>query len=73
MYPLPTLYKARHLSTKRPVCAICLDRTQGRTQEVRLAYRVSVWLCPGHADPAFQRKRDRIWVKRAKRLSRQIK
>ena len=57
MHPLPTLYKARHLSTKRPVCAICLDRSRGRTQEVRLAYRVSVWLCPGHADPAFQRKR----------------
>src|SRR5690242_9216598 len=57
MHPLPTLYKARHLSTKRPVCAICLDRTRGRTQEVRLAYRVTVWLCPGHADPAFQRKR----------------
>jgi hypothetical protein len=57
MHPLPTLYKARHLSTKRPVCAICLDRSRGRTQEVRLAYRVSVWLCAGHADRAFQTKR----------------
>jgi hypothetical protein len=57
MHPLPTLYKARHLSAKRAVCAICLDRTQGPTQEVRLAYRVSVWLCPGHACPGFQTKR----------------
>jgi hypothetical protein len=46
---LPTLYKARNLSTKRAVCSIGLDRTQGRTQDVRLAYRVSVWLCAGHA------------------------
>jgi hypothetical protein len=31
MYALPTLYKARNLpSLKRPVCAICIDRTQGR-------------------------------------------
>jgi hypothetical protein len=54
---LPTLYKARNLPTKRPVCAICVDRTRGRTQEVRLGYRVTVWLCPAHADHAFQTKR----------------
>jgi hypothetical protein len=54
---LPTLYKARNLPTKRPVCAICLDRTRGRTEEVRLGYRVTVWLCPGHASRAFQTKR----------------
>jgi hypothetical protein len=39
------------------VFAIYLNRSRGRTQEVRLAYRVSVWLCAGQADPAFQRKR----------------
>jgi hypothetical protein len=49
MYALPTLYKARNLSLKRPVCAISVDRTQGRTEEIRLGYRVAVWLCPGHA------------------------
>ena len=55
---LPTLYKARNLpSLKRPVCAICIDRTKGRTEEIRLGYRVTVWLCPGHASQAFQTKR----------------
>ena len=49
MYALPTLYKARNLPVKRPVCAICVERTRGRTEEVRLGYRVTVWLCPGHA------------------------
>jgi hypothetical protein len=57
MYALPTRYKARNLSTKRPVCAICVDRTEGRTEEIRLGYRVTVWLCPGHAGQAFQTKR----------------
>jgi hypothetical protein len=57
MYALPTLYKARNLPLKRPVCAICVDRTRGRTEEVRLGYRVNVWLCPGHASQAFQTKR----------------
>jgi hypothetical protein len=56
-YALPTLYKARNLPLKRPVCAICVDRTRGRTQEIRLGYRVTVWLCPGHAAQAFQTKR----------------
>ena len=54
---LPSLYKARNLPLKRPVCAICIDRTRGRTEEIRLGYRVTVWLCPGHADQAFQTKR----------------
>jgi hypothetical protein len=54
---LPTLYKARNLPLKRPVCAICIDRTKGRTEEIRLGYRVTVWLCPGHASQAFQTKR----------------
>jgi hypothetical protein len=57
MYALPTLYKARNLPLKRPVCAICVDRTRGRTEEIRLGYRVAVWLCPGHAAQAFQTKR----------------
>jgi hypothetical protein len=54
---LPTLYKARNLPLKRAVCAICLDRTRGRTQQIRLAYRITVWLCPGHASHAFQTTR----------------
>jgi hypothetical protein len=57
MYALPTLYKARNLPLKRPVCAICVDRTRGRTEEIRLGYRVTVWLCPGHSDRAFQTRR----------------
>jgi len=57
MHALPTLYKARGLALKRPVCAICIDRTRGRTEEIRLGYRVTVWLCPGHASQAFQTKR----------------
>jgi hypothetical protein len=54
---LPTLYKARDVPVKRPVCAICVERTRGWTQEVRLGYRVGVWLCLGHASPAFQTRR----------------
>ena len=57
MSPLPTLYKARNVPLKRPVCAICIERTRGRTEEVRLGYRVAVWLCQGHASRAFQTKR----------------
>jgi hypothetical protein len=57
MYALPTLYKARNLPLKRPVCAICIDRTRGRTEEIRLGYRVAVWLCRGHASQAFRTKR----------------
>jgi len=57
MYALPTLYKARNLPLKRPVCAICVERTRGRTEEVRLGYRVTVWLCPGHASASFQTRR----------------
>ena len=54
---LPTLYKARGLSTKQPVCAICVERTKGRTQQVRLGYGVAVWLCAGHAAHDFQTRR----------------
>jgi hypothetical protein len=54
---LPTLYKARGVPTKRAVCAICVERTRGRTVEVRYAYGVRVWLCEGHASPEFQTQR----------------
>lgn len=53
----PTLYKARGIPTKQPVCAICVDRTRGRTQRVHLTHRVSVWLCQDHAAPEFQTRR----------------
>jgi len=47
---MPTLYKARGVPVKRPVCAICVERTRGATRRVELGYGVSVWLCEGHAD-----------------------
>ncbi len=53
----PTLYKARSVPTKQPVCAICVDRTRGKTQRLQLTHRVSVWLCADHASPAFQTRR----------------
>ena len=55
--PLPTLYKARGVPLKQPVCAICVDRTRGRTQIVRLTNRVSVHLCAAHASSEFQTRR----------------
>jgi hypothetical protein len=55
--PLPTLYKARGLSTKQPVCAICVERTRGRTEKLSLGYAVTVWLCAGHASRDFQTRR----------------
>jgi hypothetical protein len=54
---VPTLYKARRVPAKRPVCAICADRTRGRTELVRLTHGVTVWLCAAHASPEFQRQR----------------
>ncbi len=45
------------MSVKLPPCAICVDRTRGKTEQVRLGYGVSVWLCRPHADPQFLRKR----------------
>jgi hypothetical protein len=45
------------MSVKLPPCAICVDRTRGKTEQVRLGYGVSVWLCQAHADPQFLRKR----------------
>ena len=53
----PTLYKARHVPTKHQVCAICVDRTRGRTQRVQLTHRVAVWLCADHASREFQTQR----------------
>jgi hypothetical protein len=55
--PLPTLYKARGVPTKQPVCAICVDRTRGKTQRLRLTHRVSVYLCEAHASAEFQTRR----------------
>ncbi len=53
----PTLYKARNVPHKQPVCAICVDRTRGRTERVQLTHRVSVWLCADHASATFQTRR----------------
>ena len=55
---LATLYKARSVPTKSPVCAICVERTRGKTVRVELGYGVSVNLCAGHADPEFQERRN---------------
>jgi hypothetical protein len=52
-----TLYKARGMSVKLPPCAICVDRTRGRTEKVVLTYGVHIWLCREHADPAFRTRR----------------
>jgi hypothetical protein len=53
----PTLYKARNVPTKQPVCAICVDRTRGKTRRLQLTHRVSVWLCEAHASREFQARR----------------
>ena len=43
--------------TKQPVCAICVDRTRGKTRRVGFGYGVEVWLCEGHASVAFLTQR----------------
>jgi hypothetical protein len=53
----PTLYKARGVPNKQNVCAICVDRTRGRTAEVDLGHGVRVWLCAAHASLEFQMQR----------------
>jgi len=53
---LPSLYKAR-VPTRQRVCCICVDRTQGKTEKVRLGYGVEIWLCAPHASVKFQRQR----------------
>jgi len=40
------------------LCAICADRTRGRTIRVPLTHGVTVWLCEPHASPEFQLRRD---------------
>jgi hypothetical protein len=45
------------MSVKRPVCAICVDRTRGVTVSVRLTHGVTVWLCEAHASPEFRARR----------------
>jgi hypothetical protein len=53
---LATLYKAR-VPHKQPVCAICIDRTRGKTSVHDLGYGVRVWLCADHGSAEFQRQR----------------
>jgi hypothetical protein len=55
MTRLPSLYKARGVPVKMPVCGICLDRTRGRTLERELTHGVRIWLCEGHHSVAFMR------------------
>ena len=52
---LPSLYKARGVPVKTPVCAICVDRTRGRTFERELTHGVRIWLCEGHHSVDFMR------------------
>jgi hypothetical protein len=52
-----TLYKARGLPTKGEVCAICVERTRGKTAKVDLGRGVRVWLCADHASDDFRRRR----------------
>jgi hypothetical protein len=55
MTRLHSLYKARGVPVKMPVCAICLDRTRGKTLERELGYGVRIWLCEIHHSVAFMR------------------
>ena len=52
-----TLYKARNVRTKQPVCALCVDRTRGPTERVEFGYGVALWLCEGHASAEFLTRR----------------
>ena len=52
-----TLYKARSVRTKQPVCAICVDRTRGRTERLEFGYGVAVWLCERHRAVEFLTRR----------------
>ena len=53
---LPSLYKARGVPVKSPVCAICLDRTRGKTLERELTHGVRIWLCEPHHSIEFMRR-----------------
>jgi hypothetical protein len=55
MSRLPSLYKCRGVPLKMPICAICLDRTRGRTRERELTHGVRIWLCEGHHSVEFMR------------------
>jgi hypothetical protein len=55
MTRLPTLYKCRGVPVKSAICAICLDRTRGRTQLRELTHGVKVSLCGGHHSVEFLR------------------
>ena len=55
MTRLPSLYKARGVPVKSPVCAICVDRTRGKTLERQLTHGVRIWLCAGHHSIEFMR------------------
>jgi hypothetical protein len=70
MTRLPSLYKARGIPVKSPICAICLDRTRGKTLERQLTHGVRIRLCEGHHSVEFLRSNagrdfvvtlDRIW------------
>lgn len=54
-YP-PSLYKARGVPVTSQICAICLDRTRGKTLERQLTHGVRIWLCEGHHSVAFMRR-----------------
>jgi len=45
-------------SSTDSVCAICVDRTRGRTVALPLTHGVTVWLCEHHASPEFQMRRN---------------
>jgi hypothetical protein len=53
---LPSLYKARGVPLKSPICVICLDRTRGKTLEREFTHGVKIWLCEGHHSVAFMRR-----------------
>lgn len=55
MTRLHSLYKARGVPVKSSVCAICLDRTRGKTRERQLTYGVRIWLCEIHHSVEFMR------------------
>jgi hypothetical protein len=55
---MPTLYKARGVPTKGPVCAICAERTRGKTYLLDLGYGVRVYLCEGHSQAEFLERRN---------------
>jgi hypothetical protein len=55
MTRLLSLYKARGIPVKSPLCAICIDRTRGKTVARELAYGVKIWLCEGHHSIEFMR------------------